>query len=699
MKKKLLLVTAAAFMAFGAIGYTGSRFFELKNPQIVKAEGADYQECDFGVGKLLITTTYKNKTYYLGTEASTSACPVAHEFTDVSSIDASNLWTVTQSGSSYYIQNDNGDYLNGTTANNGTRVSSTKQTWTYTENNSLKNANNRYLGVYNAADWRNYNSDTATNYDGSARNLVFYTVATDDNDLEISVDTNVVMLGETVNLTASGSIDGLSWYVTDGFGSVVDNKFTATKYGAVTIAATNSAGETSNEITIKVYPSNIDPVSAAVALDVCELTGTSNSPYRYKVIGEVGEVTTPYSEQYGNFSFDLIDDEADIISCYRAAATHEIAEGAKIQIDGYLVNYKGDTPQFASGAVCKEFYTVMYENDGSQYGDDVEVLEGSYLAEPSEPTKTGYSFVGWETENGTLWDFGADQVSESMILTAVWNSEADVSLQNDLDLINSWMSLSYRYTDTRENHETEVSMGEITDENYSVANNTAKSLNDAFANDSGIDFSWNSGTSTAWWLKQDDFRLYKGASLTISSGAGTSVFSVTAYKDSGEEINGISVELKDGSAILTSSTTIKYIASFVIEYGAGGIEDVDFRLRMATDNMDEFASAYSPTSYGIEVATGSRTKAYQYNANTYVDESTNKQYIVIGLGDVFANPARLTETFTIRAYAVSGGKTFYSTKTKESSVVDLVKTYHEMDGISELVEPLYDYLTTLGYID
>ncbi len=146
-----------------------------------KAANVDYVETEFGAGKLLITTTYNGKTYYLPA-ATTSSAPAAKEFTNVSEISEDNLWTVTADGTNYVITNSEGKYLYATDTNNGIRVGTTTCGWTYGTDNSLKAGHlNRWLGIYNKQDWRCYNSVTANNFkntDGTynSRSFKFYAV-------------------------------------------------------------------------------------------------------------------------------------------------------------------------------------------------------------------------------------------------------------------------------------------------------------------------------------------------------------------------------------------------------------------------------------------------------------------------------------------------------------------------------------------
>ena len=81
-------------------------------------------------------------------------------------------WYFTSTGTAnqFYIQNEDDDYLYETSANNGLRVGSTSDKWTFAANTlpafSLQGANNsRYCATYSAgSDWRSYTTANAANY-------------------------------------------------------------------------------------------------------------------------------------------------------------------------------------------------------------------------------------------------------------------------------------------------------------------------------------------------------------------------------------------------------------------------------------------------------------------------------------------------------------------------------------------------------
>ncbi len=74
----------------------------------------------------------------------------------------------------------------------------------------------------------------------------------------------------------------------------------------------------------------------------------------------------------------------------------------------------------------KHTVTFNYGVDGNGDGEvdvvTVEVGDGSLLEEPTDvPTREGYTFVGWGTDDG-MWNFEEDTVTSDLTLTARWSA-------------------------------------------------------------------------------------------------------------------------------------------------------------------------------------------------------------------------------------------------------------------------------------
>ena len=76
--------------------------------------------------------------------------------------------------------------------------------------------------------------------------------------------------------------------------------------------------------------------------------------------------------------------------------------------------------------VANNGYTVTFDSrGGSDVPAQTEVMYGDYVSEPEPPTREGYVFTGWYTdENCTyVWDMDVSQVGQSMTLYAGWEAE------------------------------------------------------------------------------------------------------------------------------------------------------------------------------------------------------------------------------------------------------------------------------------
>lgn len=64
-------------------------------------------------------------------------------------------------------------------------------------------------------------------------------------------------------------------------------------------------------------------------------------------------------------------------------------------------------------------YGVDADGNGEVDVVTVEVGDGSLLEEPAAPTREGYTFVGWGTDEG-MWNFAEDTVTADITLNARW---------------------------------------------------------------------------------------------------------------------------------------------------------------------------------------------------------------------------------------------------------------------------------------
>ena len=82
-------------------------------------------------------------------------------------------------------------------------------------------------------------------------------------------------------------------------------------------------------------------------------------------------------------------------------------------------------------------YTVTFDTDGGSAVDEQTVAYGEKAKTPADPTKTGYTFAGWEL-GGNAYDFAAS-VTEDMTLTAKWKDSEKPTGEIKISK-NSWKS-------------------------------------------------------------------------------------------------------------------------------------------------------------------------------------------------------------------------------------------------------------------
>ncbi|MEG2658934.1 MAG: InlB B-repeat-containing protein, partial [Clostridiales bacterium] len=76
-------------------------------------------------------------------------------------------------------------------------------------------------------------------------------------------------------------------------------------------------------------------------------------------------------------------------------------------------------------------FTVTFNtNGGSAVADITGVVSGSKINKPTDPTKKGYTFGGWYTDNkfATAWEFDKSTVTANTTLYAKWNAETGAAV-------------------------------------------------------------------------------------------------------------------------------------------------------------------------------------------------------------------------------------------------------------------------------
>ena len=251
-------------------------------------------------------------------------------------------------------------------------------------------------------------------------------IATDEPAISIAAGNSYVIVGDEISFTATTqNLDGvdLEWVSSnEEVATIVEGTLTGLAMGTTTVKAV--AGEVeSNEIQVLVYPSNENPITIAEALEVCEMTDSSNSPLQYTVVGTIKEIDSEgYSEQYNNITVVVTDGTNDI-TAYRMKGGSDLAVGDKVAVTGNLV-IAYSTKEFATGCTYVEYATISFM-DGNEEYYSYETTVGADLVLPAEPTKEGFNFMGWyeDPEEGLEYDTTLP-VSGNLTLTAKWASTA-----------------------------------------------------------------------------------------------------------------------------------------------------------------------------------------------------------------------------------------------------------------------------------
>ena len=72
--------------------------------------------------------------------------------------------------------------------------------------------------------------------------------------------------------------------------------------------------------------------------------------------------------------------------------------------------------------VANNGYTVTFDSRGGTDVPSQELMYGDLVEEPDSPTREGYTFAGWYSDENCRyqWDMDTNQVSQSMTLYAAW---------------------------------------------------------------------------------------------------------------------------------------------------------------------------------------------------------------------------------------------------------------------------------------
>lgn len=255
----------------------------------------------------------KNSDYVLPSTKETATGPKVTAAPTISgdvitgTVEESITWYFTSTGKAnqFYVKNSGGDYLYAIKNNNGIRVSSTSDQWTFIVNTAsyfaMKEANNsRYCAVYNSQDWRSYTTGTNTNYANGGKlelyklvikktysNYATTIAAKADRELSFGATTAFDVYNNTFDApTLTGTTTGVTYASSNESVATVNASTGAITltgvFGTTTITATAAENETHNageaSYTLTVWPNSIGGIKTMVTGEVefkAELTNAT----------------------------------------------------------------------------------------------------------------------------------------------------------------------------------------------------------------------------------------------------------------------------------------------------------------------------------------------------------------------------------------------------------------------------------------
>ena len=458
--------------------------------------------------------------------------------------------------------------------------------------------------------------------------------------VEITGDTYTAVGDDaTLIATVKNSTSAVEWKVSDENIALVDEDgvVTGVSMGTVTVTATLKDDPTvSDTFEVNVFPANNAELTIAQAIQVCEMTGNSNTVYNYSVTGVIESIDTAYDSSYGNISV-TISDGTDSLKCFRLVGGEDLGIGDKIKVTGVLIDYNGSTPEFAAGC------TYEAVADDTTVADLKESLNsiGAYMS--------------------LAYKYTSDLVAASPVTEFV---------AKDLGYANG------------------VAVETVSSNNVSItfaqgsnSNNAPKYYSTGYAIRC---YGGNTFTVEAAAISKIE--------MTFASGEGSN----TITADSGEYADGVwTGEATSVTFTISGSSGHRRIATIAVTTAGETVvkeySNVEFRLKCGVAN--EFADIETlldgqEYTYGIYVATATKEQKFEITAETSVKDGV--VYVVISLGDVLNNIDRVTDEFTIQAYVEYDGLTYMSESVKTYSVQSILQQYlnNEVAEVSKLVAEL-----------
>lgn len=177
-----------------------------------------------------------------------------------------------------------------------------------------------------------------------------------------------------------------------------------------------------------------DPYNASAAIKLAQETGEGESADVY-IKGKVASITEQYGTQYGNATFAISDDgttASTTFTIYRAlylgnqkyTSGDLLKQGDEVVIYGKVTNYRGNTPETASGKAF--LYSLNGKTEGGNTPAETKVV-GS-IDEPVT-VAAAYEVVEKLEDNATT----AEYYYVKGIVTSIKTSESDIAKYKNID--------------------------------------------------------------------------------------------------------------------------------------------------------------------------------------------------------------------------------------------------------------------------
>lgn len=432
-------------------------------------------------------------------------------------------WSFTMSsGHVATIKNAEGSYLYTVSNNNGLRVGSTSDTWTFAANSSAPDfsmkskSQSRYCATYSSgSDWRSYTTATASNYadggkihlykysSGGSSSTTYYTSSPD-----CSTPQNV-----TVSFNANGGTGTMAKQTIpyNTATALTANTFTRTGY-TFQGWATSANGE-------KVYNN-----SASVTLTENTTLYALWTVNSYTITTNASTGGSLSTSPSGNANFG-----ATVTITVTPDGTHTVgsvsvkdASNNDVSVSG-TGNERTFTMPASNVTVSATFnqkqqYSINFIVDGETISTQ-NLYEGATAQKPTDPTACeGYTFVGWWTST----------LATNNTTAKTWITDFTVSGAQDYYAV-----FSHTETSGSGGGSTSITLNAQTDKEF-PKNGITLSVTDG---------ALNNGT---------DYRVYKNQKLTITSTVGDITSIALTYSGASYDGGGWSDSYTPNTATWTS---------------------------------------------------------------------------------------------------------------------------------------------------